>query len=36
MKKEKYEIMLEDLLETKKYKELKKFTIKRIKEVFNK
>lgn len=36
MKKEKYEIMLEDLLGTKKYKELKKFTIKKIKEIFNK
>jgi len=36
MKKEKYEIMLEDFLGTKKYKELRQFTIKKIKEVFKK
>lgn len=36
MKKEKYEIMLEEFLGTKKYKELRQFTIKKIKEVFEK
>lgn len=36
MKKEKYELMLEEFLGIKKYKELRQFTLKRIKEVFEK
>lgn len=36
MKKEKYELMLEEFLGTIKYKELREFTIKRVKEVFGK
>lgn len=36
MKKERYEIILNDFLGTKKYKELRQFTIKRIEKVFGK
>lgn len=36
MKKEKYELMLQEFLGTKKYKELKQYTIKRIKRDFEK
>ena len=36
MKKEKYELMLQDFLGTKKYKELNQYTIKRIKQDFEK
>ncbi|MBE5820647.1 MAG: hypothetical protein E7310_07580 [Clostridiales bacterium] len=36
MKKEKYELMLEEFLGTIKYKELREFTVKSVKEVFGK